>query len=245
MKQGLSSSGVFAVLSRPQLGAQAPAVGTFGPGLPQVPQQCVTSRPCTGSASALQRRGLCGGGGSRTGLSQPLGWRRAPLRVPDSSSFPDLLLQNMAPGAEEAPLESGSATTAGKSQRQWEAVAAGLCPICLDSMDDTAHVIPCLHTFCFGCIRQWAAVRGVCPLCRQHFGRILHTVRADDDYQEYMVPSSSRQQSPAAGQRVRSRSPQWRYHLRPRPNNNPTAGRRGPAERDQGRAPRNSDTSTP
>ncbi|XP_027565591.1 E3 ubiquitin-protein ligase Topors-like [Pipra filicauda] len=138
----------------------------------------------------------------------------------------------MAPGAEEALQESGSATTAGTSQRQWEAVAEGLCPICLDNMDDTAHIIPCLHTFCFGCIQQWAAVHAVCPLCRQHFSRILHMVRADDDYQECVVASSSRQQSPAARQRVRSRSPQWRYHLRPRPNNNPTAGRRGPAERD-------------
>ncbi|XP_005060935.1 PREDICTED: E3 ubiquitin-protein ligase Topors-like [Ficedula albicollis] len=98
----------------------------------------------------------------------------------------------MARGAEEALQESGSAAPAASGGGQREPAAAGLCPICLGDLDNAAHVGTCLHTFCFGCIRQWAAVRAACPLCRQRFGRILHTVRADDDYQEYELGPSAR-----------------------------------------------------
>lgn len=151
----------------------------------------------------------------------------------------------MAPGAEEALQESGSATAAGPGRGQWEAAAAGLCPICLDDVDEAAHVDTCLHTFCFGCIRQWAAVRAACPLCRQRFGRILHAVRADDDYQEYVVGPAGCRQSAAAGPGVRGTSPHWRYQLRPRPRGDPAAGRRGPPAEGRGRDPRTSDTSAP
>lgn len=49
----------------------------------------------------------------------------------------------------------------------------------------------CLHCFCFSCIQKWATRTALCPLCRQPFDRVLHTVRADDDYQEYVVRSST------------------------------------------------------
>ena len=62
-----------------------------------------------------------------------------------------------------------------------------LCPICLDAMDDTSYVMPCLHQFCFGCIRQWAERRPTCPLCKGTVESILHSVRADDDFQELVV----------------------------------------------------------
>ncbi|XP_050769558.1 E3 ubiquitin-protein ligase Topors-like [Gymnogyps californianus] len=159
----------------------------------------------------------------------------------------------MALGTKEVLQDSGSAMTAGMSQMQQagrrEAVADGWCPICLDNMDNAAYIDVCFHAFCFDCIRQWAAMRAACPLCRWPFNRILHTVRADNNYQEYMVGSSTCWQRTAARQRVRSRSPQRRYHLRPRPNNNePAAGRRGPVGRDRAAwgdaAPRTSDAST-
>uniref|UniRef100_A0A8B9G3Z3 RING-type E3 ubiquitin transferase n=1 Tax=Amazona collaria TaxID=241587 RepID=A0A8B9G3Z3_9PSIT len=41
------------------------------------------------------------------------------------------------------------------------------CAICMSNISDAAHVDGCLHRFCFGCIRQWAARRAVCPLCRR------------------------------------------------------------------------------
>lgn len=54
-------------------------------------------------------------------------------------------------------------------------------------------------------------------------------MRADDDYQEYAVGSSARHQRNAARTRVRSRSPQHGYNLRPRPTNSrPAAERRVP-----------------
>ncbi|KAF4805344.1 E3 ubiquitin-protein ligase Topors-like protein [Turdus rufiventris] len=151
----------------------------------------------------------------------------------------------MARSAEQALQESASAPPAGSSGGQREPAAAGLCPICLGDLDNAAHVGTCLHTFCFGCIRQWAAVRAACPLCRQRFGRILHTVRADDDYEEYEVGPSGCQQSAAAGHSVRATSPRWRYQLRPRPHRDRAAGRRGRPARGQGTAPRSSDTSSP
>ncbi|CAN0336555.1 unnamed protein product [Bubo scandiacus] len=142
----------------------------------------------------------------------------------------------MASGAEEAPEQSTSATTATNSQLQWaglsEAAADDPCTICLGEIIDAAHTDGCLHTFCFRCIQRWAASRAACPLCRTPFGRILHTVRVGDNYQEYVVCFSPCHQRTAARERVRSRSPQWRYHLRPRPTNEePMAGRRGPVER--------------
>ncbi|XP_053788666.1 E3 ubiquitin-protein ligase Topors-like isoform X2 [Vidua chalybeata] len=149
----------------------------------------------------------------------------------------------MAPGAAEALQESGSAAPAATSGGQREAAAAGLCSICLGAVDNAAHVDTCLHTFCFACIRQWAAVRAACPLCRQRFGRILHTVRADDDYQEYVLGPPGCQQSAAAAQSVLGTSPRWRYHLRPRPHRRPAARRRGRPPGDGERAPRTSDTS--
>uniref|UniRef100_A0A669QN44 RING-type E3 ubiquitin transferase n=1 Tax=Phasianus colchicus TaxID=9054 RepID=A0A669QN44_PHACC len=41
------------------------------------------------------------------------------------------------------------------------------CPICLDTMNDASHVMPCLHQFCFGCIQRWAESRPTCPLCKR------------------------------------------------------------------------------
>ncbi|XP_009460517.1 PREDICTED: E3 ubiquitin-protein ligase Topors-like [Nipponia nippon] len=137
----------------------------------------------------------------------------------------------MASGAKEALQDSGSATTAGTRQLQRagrrEAAADGPCPICLDDVDDAAYIDICFHAFCFDCIQRWVASRAVCPLCRRPFNHILHMVRAGNGL-------SPRRQRTAARQRVRSRSPQRRYHLRPRPNNNErAAGRRGPVGSDQ------------
>uniref|UniRef100_A0A8V5GMJ0 RING-type E3 ubiquitin transferase n=1 Tax=Melopsittacus undulatus TaxID=13146 RepID=A0A8V5GMJ0_MELUD len=52
-----------------------------------------------------------------------------------------------------------------------EAVADVLCTICMSNISDAAYVDGCLHSFCFGCIQQWAVRRAVCPLCRRPFDR--------------------------------------------------------------------------
>uniref|UniRef100_A0A669QN46 RING-type E3 ubiquitin transferase n=1 Tax=Phasianus colchicus TaxID=9054 RepID=A0A669QN46_PHACC len=64
------------------------------------------------------------------------------------------------------------------STQQLDSMATELdrrCPICLDTMDDASHVMPCLHQFCFGCIRRWAESRPTCPLCKRRVESILHS----------------------------------------------------------------------
>ncbi|NWU73959.1 TOPRS ligase, partial [Pterocles burchelli] len=64
------------------------------------------------------------------------------------------------------------------------------CPVCLDSWDDTAYVVPCLHQFCYRCILRWADSKPECPLCKRRVETILHSVRADDDFEEVIVSPS-------------------------------------------------------
>ncbi|GAB0205086.1 E3 ubiquitin-protein ligase Topors-like [Grus japonensis] len=61
------------------------------------------------------------------------------------------------------------------------------CPICLDSWDDAAYVMPCLHRFCYACILRWADSKPECPLCKRRVQSIVHSVRGDDDFQEHFI----------------------------------------------------------
>ena len=45
------------------------------------------------------------------------------------------------------------------------------CAICLDEIKDAAS-IACVHNFCFECIKQWANVANLCPLCKVPFSSI-------------------------------------------------------------------------
>ncbi|NWI57013.1 TOPRS ligase, partial [Calyptomena viridis] len=53
------------------------------------------------------------------------------------------------------------------------------CPICHDSQDDLAYVMPCLHQFCLGCIMRWAEMQIVCPLCRELIETVRFSVQTD------------------------------------------------------------------
>lgn len=101
--------------------------------------------------------------------------------------------QDMAWDAKEALEEAGSAARDGTSQllqtAPSEAAANCPCPIFLDDIENIAYVVFHLHCFCLACFQQWARGRGACPLCRQPLERVLHTGRADDDYEEYVVSS--------------------------------------------------------
>lgn len=48
---------------------------------------------------------------------------------------------------------------------------AARCAICLDRVGGSrrASVSGCNHTFCFGCIDEWAERKSECPLCKQGF----------------------------------------------------------------------------
>ncbi|XP_023790898.1 uncharacterized protein LOC111934962 [Cyanistes caeruleus] len=61
------------------------------------------------------------------------------------------------------------------------------CPICLDSWSEPSFVMPCLHCFCYACILRWANNKTRCPLCKRKMTTILHSVRADDDFEEHAI----------------------------------------------------------
>nr|XP_013810680.1 PREDICTED: E3 ubiquitin-protein ligase Topors-like [Apteryx mantelli mantelli] len=80
------------------------------------------------------------------------------------------------------------------------ASSAANCPICLDGLDNAAFVNPCMHQFCFGCMRRWCETKAECPLCKRCIQSILHLVAAADDFQELSV-------RPPAGSSVASFQP--------------------------------------
>uniref|UniRef100_A0A8C5HLQ6 RING-type E3 ubiquitin transferase n=1 Tax=Gouania willdenowi TaxID=441366 RepID=A0A8C5HLQ6_GOUWI len=47
------------------------------------------------------------------------------------------------------------------------------CAICLDSLNNVAHLDCCLHRFCFPCVKEWSNQKTDCPVCRQPFATIL------------------------------------------------------------------------
>ncbi|XP_041839348.1 topoisomerase I binding, arginine/serine-rich a [Melanotaenia boesemani] len=59
------------------------------------------------------------------------------------------------------------------------------CPICLDIFHDISYVNRCLHKFCFRCILEWSKNKAECPLCKQPFNSIYHSIKSDEDFQKY------------------------------------------------------------
>uniref|UniRef100_A0A3B5B0D6 E3 ubiquitin-protein ligase Topors n=1 Tax=Stegastes partitus TaxID=144197 RepID=A0A3B5B0D6_9TELE len=72
------------------------------------------------------------------------------------------------------------------------------CPICLDRFNNLAYLDRCLHRFCFPCIQEWSHNKAECPLCKQPFASILHSVRAEDDFKEYTLRPAPANSSVAA-----------------------------------------------
>uniref|UniRef100_A0A674ME11 E3 ubiquitin-protein ligase Topors n=1 Tax=Takifugu rubripes TaxID=31033 RepID=A0A674ME11_TAKRU len=72
------------------------------------------------------------------------------------------------------------------------------CPICLDRFNNLAYLDRCLHRFCFPCIQEWSHNKAECPLCKQPFASILHSVRAEDDFKEYTLQPAPNNSSVAA-----------------------------------------------
>eukprot|EP00741_Cyanophora_paradoxa_P013919 tig00020723_g13436.t1 len=102
------------------------------------------------------------------------------------------------------------------------------CPICLEQTQNTALADQCFHAFCFACILQWAEVTARCPLCKQPFRSVIHSIVSDREYRRYYLPESlldsgdgpkrePRPQSAFAGglpRRVHSR-PAWGQSAQP------------------------------
>lgn len=106
------------------------------------------------------------------------------------------------------------------------AATDGLCPICLGDLENATYVEVCQHRFCFVCICEWAKLTETCPLCKQPFGRLLHTVTADNNREEDVAGWPACRQRKAT--RTRSRAPQRRRtRSRRRADTQPSMGRRG------------------
>lgn len=53
-----------------------------------------------------------------------------------------------------------------------------VCTICLgEDCDDEGRPNGCMHRFCFGCIKKWAEVTNLCPLCKVEFDKIRRVKR--------------------------------------------------------------------
>ncbi|XP_053321811.1 E3 ubiquitin-protein ligase Topors [Spea bombifrons] len=95
-------------------------------------------------------------------------------------------------GSEEAADPMMASTTEDTSKLQGHGAPADAspdskCPICLDRFDNVSHLDRCLHRFCFRCIQEWAKNKTECPLCKQPFYSIFHSIRAEDDFKEYVL----------------------------------------------------------
>lgn len=98
-----------------------------------------------------------------------------------------------------SPAPTSSSTSAATASARAviaaeEASPDSKCPICLDRFNNLAYLDRCLHRFCFPCIQEWSHNKAECPLCKQPFTSILHSVRAEDDFKEYTL-----RQPPASG----------------------------------------------
>ncbi|KAL6086991.1 hypothetical protein STEG23_011015 [Scotinomys teguina] len=99
----------------------------------------------------------------------------------------------MASAAKEFRMDNFS-PKAGTSKLQQtvpaDASPDSKCPICLDRFDNVSYLDRCLHKFCFRCVQEWSKNKAECPLCKQPFDSIFHSVRAEDDFKEYVLRPS-------------------------------------------------------
>ncbi|KPJ16464.1 E3 ubiquitin-protein ligase Topors [Papilio machaon] len=73
------------------------------------------------------------------------------------------------------------------------------CAICLGTCRNNSFTDSCLHQFCFKCLLTWSKVKPECPLCKQTFRSIIHNVRSNHQYEEYMV---EQRQTEEAAERI-------------------------------------------
>ncbi|XDV15011.1 hypothetical protein PO909_015165 [Leuciscus waleckii] len=81
------------------------------------------------------------------------------------------------------------------------------CPICLDHFKNISYLDVCLHKFCFCCIHEWSKNKAECPLCKQPFNSIYHTIKSEDNYKRFdLRPTENGSFGNMAGQRFRYRT---------------------------------------
>uniref|UniRef100_A0AAV2KPW3 E3 ubiquitin-protein ligase Topors n=1 Tax=Knipowitschia caucasica TaxID=637954 RepID=A0AAV2KPW3_KNICA len=98
-----------------------------------------------------------------------------------------------------SPLPSSSSSATSRQVVSAEdASPDSKCPICLDRFNNLAYLDRCLHRFCFMCIQEWSHNKAECPLCKQPFASILHSVRGENDFKKYTLRRSPENGSVAA-----------------------------------------------
>lgn len=100
--------------------------------------------------------------------------------------------QNLA-SLDDFTVDSLSPRTASNRSHQTMPVDASpdsKCPICLDRFENVASLDRCGHRFCFRCVQEWSKNKAECPLCKQPFHSIRHSMRSKDDFQVYNIRSS-------------------------------------------------------
>ncbi|XP_053478191.1 topoisomerase I binding, arginine/serine-rich a [Ictalurus furcatus] len=81
------------------------------------------------------------------------------------------------------------------------------CPICLDRFRNVSYADRCFHRFCFRCILEWGKNKAECPLCKQPFSSVYHSVRSEDDFKLHQLrPSQNGSFGSVQGQRFRYRT---------------------------------------
>ncbi|KAF7265351.1 hypothetical protein GWI33_021200 [Rhynchophorus ferrugineus] len=64
------------------------------------------------------------------------------------------------------------------------------CAICLGSCTNKCFSDSCMHQFCFKCLLEWSKIKAECPLCKQRFKSIIHNVKSNEEYDEYVVQNT-------------------------------------------------------
>ncbi|XP_072315167.1 uncharacterized protein [Eucyclogobius newberryi] len=123
---------------------------------------------------------------------------RANSNRTDASTNTSTAGAGVPPAAAAAPPPSSSAAASRPVVSAEEASPDSKCPICLDRFNNLAYLDRCLHRFCFMCIQEWSHNKAECPLCKQPFASILHTVRGENDFKKYTLRRSPENGSVAA-----------------------------------------------
>lgn len=88
-----------------------------------------------------------------------------------------------------------------------EASPDSKCPICLDCFNNRSYLDLCLHKFCFRCIHEWSKNKAECPLCKQPFNSIYHSIKSETDFKKYdLRPTENGSFGSLGGERFRYRT---------------------------------------
>lgn len=113
-----------------------------------------------------------------------------PLPTPEcidvSSVTPDSVKSPTPPPvASNAPDNNTEGCTTAAEDRSGSPPPS--CPICLGTYKNKCFTDSCLHQFCFNCLLEWSKIKAECPLCKQSFKSIIHNVKSEREFEEYLV----------------------------------------------------------